>query len=147
MGKRAVALVPELVVRDAAQSAAFYKDVLAFSHCYSRPAQGFYYLSHHGAELMLEQCTDDSWMVPGDGPLGRGIHLQIGTPDADALFAKCKASGARIFRAVETAWYRTGDVYGGQKQFVVLDPDGYMLRFAEDLGTRASAPNNGRIVE
>ena len=40
---------------------------------------------------------------------------------------------------VEAAWYRSGDQEIGQRQFVVADPDGYMLRLAEPLGLRPLA--------
>jgi hypothetical protein len=32
--------------------------------------------------------------------------------------------------------YRVGDKETGNKQFLVQDPDGYLLRFFEDLGLR-----------
>jgi hypothetical protein len=32
------------------------------------------------------------------------------------------------------------DVYVGQKQFLVQDPDGYLLRFGQELGTRSASP-------
>ncbi|WP_244876994.1 VOC family protein [Acidocella facilis] len=36
----------------------------------------------------------------------------------------------------EEAWYRAGEVEVGQRQFLVMDPDGYLLRLAEDIGER-----------
>ena len=36
----------------------------------------------------------------------------------------------------ETKWYRTGDVESGVAQFLVTDPDGYLLRFQSSLGKR-----------
>ena len=140
------ALVPELACRDAQASATFYQQVLGFACLYNRPAQGFYYLSHQGAAVMLEQLGDDTWLATPEGPLGRGMHLQIMTADVDALHARCEQAGAQVFRPLETAWYRTENGFEGQRQFVVLDPDGYMLRFAQDLGHRATAPDDGRIV-
>ena len=37
---------------------------------------------------------------------------------------------------LEEKWYRMIDKEVGNKQFVVSDPDGYLLRFFEDLGER-----------
>jgi hypothetical protein len=31
---------------------------------------------------------------------------------------------------------RANDVEVGNRQFIVLDPDGYMLRFVQDLGNK-----------
>ena len=35
-------------------------------------------------------------------------------------------------------WYRKNGAEVGNRQFVVADPDGYLLRFFEDLGSRAA---------
>lgn len=37
----------------------------------------------------------------------------------------------------EENWYRTGNVLSGAREFLVQDPDGYLLRFSEHLGTKA----------
>jgi hypothetical protein len=37
----------------------------------------------------------------------------------------------------EVKWYRKTDVEVGVKQFLVQDPDGYLIRFTEYLGERA----------
>lgn len=140
-------LVPELTCRDAAASRAFYVDVLGFSVLYDRPAQGFFYLTKDGAELMIEQASDASWMTGSpDDPVGHGVHFQIMTHGIDDLHQRCRDAGVTIFRELEDAWYRADDHYVGQRQFVILDPDGFMLRFAEPLGTRATPPSSGRTV-
>jgi len=38
---------------------------------------------------------------------------------------------------VEDKWYRRDDSEVGQRQFVVADPDGYLLRLAQPPGRRA----------
>ncbi len=43
--------------------------------------------------------------------------------------------------AVEDAWYRAGTTEVGQRQFLVQDPDGYLLRLGAKLGER---PVGGR---
>lgn len=37
---------------------------------------------------------------------------------------------------MEERWYRVNEQETGNRQFVVADPDGYLLRFFEDLGLR-----------
>ena len=37
---------------------------------------------------------------------------------------------------MEEKWYRKNDKEVGHKQFLVQDPDGYLLRFFQDLGIR-----------
>lgn len=37
---------------------------------------------------------------------------------------------------MEERWYRADDREVGNRQFILLDPDGYLLRFYQDLGRR-----------
>jgi catechol 2,3-dioxygenase-like lactoylglutathione lyase family enzyme len=130
-------LVPELVCSDIERSLAFYTDVLGFEVAYARPEERFAYLDREGAQLMLEEWTEHSWVL-GEftQPYGRGINLEIEVSDAAALLAAVTAADARVYRPIEDRWYRAGDGLVGNRQFVVEDPDGYLLRFAEDLGRR-----------
>lgn len=136
------ALVPELYCSDIARSLAFYVGVLGFRVRYARPEEGFAYLEREGAELMLDALHSPdpgsrTWLAgPLEAPFGRGINLQIRASDVDALHAAASAAGARIFLAMEERWYRAGDHAVGNRQFIVLDPDGYLLRFFQDLGSR-----------
>ncbi|MEO9168740.1 MAG: VOC family protein, partial [Aestuariivirga sp.] len=36
----------------------------------------------------------------------------------------------------EEKWYRAGDEEVGQRQFLVQDPDGYLLRLCQPIGRR-----------
>ena len=140
-------LVPELACRDAAASMAFYTKILGFRVLYDRPEYGFYYLERHGAEIMIEQLSDTSWLTGVlELPFGRGLHFQIMTTDLAALYDTCIAHRVTIFRECEDAWYRADDHYVGQRQFIVCDLDGYMLRFAENLGAQSELPQTGRVV-
>lgn len=39
-----------------------------------------------------------------------------------------------LYLEVEDKWYRKDDYEVGNRQFVVADPDGYLLRFFQPLG-------------
>ncbi len=56
--------------------------------------------------------------------------------DVNAIEAALQAYGARFLIPMEERWYRVNDHETGNRQFVVADPDGYLLRFFEDLGVR-----------
>ena len=130
-------LVPELKISSFARSLAFYVDLAGFEVLYSRPEAEFAYLSFEGAELMIES-DDGTWRTgPLEHPFGRGINLQIEVSDVEALHRRFVAGGHPIMVPLETRWYRRDDLYLGQKQFLVQDPDGYLLRFGEDLGARS----------
>lgn len=138
-------LVPELMVSNHAASREFYVRVIGFSVRYERPAEKFAYLDLGGAELMIEEETDFWLTGPRERPYGGGINLQIEVDKLDPILARLKDAGIALFRPVEEAWYRTGDQYGGNRQFLVQDPDGYLLRFFDDLGQQAT-PSSGRVV-
>ena len=59
--------------------------------------------------------------------------------DVAPLLSALKAADWPLFRDVHDAWYRAGNDEGGNRQFLVQDPDGYLLRFAQDLGRRPCA--------
>jgi hypothetical protein len=42
-----------------------------------------------------------------------------------------------LFAEAEERWDRAGSIEHGQRQFLVQDPDGYLLRLVEVLGERA----------
>ncbi|MGE0121024.1 MAG: bleomycin resistance protein [Dongiaceae bacterium] len=138
-------LVPELFVSDIARSLAFYVGVIGCRVRYDRPANGFAYLDLGGAELMIEQETDFWATASRAYPYGRGVNFQIEVEDVQPLLTRIAATDTALFRPVEEVWYRAGDVYSGSRQFLVQDPDGYLLRFCENLGERAT-PGQGRVV-
>jgi catechol 2,3-dioxygenase-like lactoylglutathione lyase family enzyme len=138
-------LVPELLVSDHAASCDFYVRLIGFSVRYERLEEKFSYLDLAGAALMIEQETDFWTTAPRQKPYGRGINLQMEVAAIDPILSRLADAGIALFRPVEEAWYRSDDTYGGNRQFLVQDPDGYLLRIFEDLGERA-APSSGRIV-
>ena len=132
-------LVPELIVTHLDTSLAFWVEQLGFAIAYQRPEEGFAYLDLHGAQIMLEQYAPDAnqWLSAAlQQPFGRGINLQIDVPAVSPLLGRLSENGHPLFRDVEDAWYRAGDVEAGQRQFIVQDPDGYLLRLVERLGER-----------
>jgi hypothetical protein len=42
----------------------------------------------------------------------------------------------RLFGGPEEKWYRTGAAEAGVSQFLVQDPDGYLIRPQQALGSR-----------
>lgn len=130
-------LVPELVCADLQRSLAFYTGVLGFTMAYQREDERFAYLERDGAELMLQQPAGRVFVAADlQHPYGRGLNLQIEVSDVDQLHGAVVAAGAPIYLAMEEKWYRRDDVLLGNRQFIVQDPDGYLLRFYQDLGSR-----------
>ncbi len=136
----AVDLVPEFEVSESATSLDFYVRILGFEVLYDRPEQGFSYLGLGTAQIMLQPRS--RWPTGTlEKPFGRGINFQIAIPDLGALLARLEAAGWPLFLAPEERWYRRRDDYVGVKQFLVQDPDGYLLRFSQRLGLRSEPPS------
>lgn len=138
-------LVPELNVTEIGASLRFWRDLLGFRIVYDRPEQGFAAIERDGVEFMLEQHgagpaeRANIWdTAPLDRPFGRGINFEISVEDVGVLIDTLHAAGWPIFFGPEERWYRAGDHEVGQRQFLVQDPDGYLLRFAQSLGRRAA---------
>jgi catechol 2,3-dioxygenase-like lactoylglutathione lyase family enzyme len=134
-------LVPELDVSDLDASLAFYVGVLGFSVRYERPEERFAYLKRDGAELMLEEADGPGrrfHTAPLEAPFGRGMNLQVQVTEVAKLLAAVREAGAEVVVDLEERWYRRKDLEVGNRQFVVVDPDGYLLRFFEDLGARVA---------
>lgn len=139
------ALVPELYCRDLTKSLIAYTGVFGFTKKFGR--EGFVYLTRGDAELMLEQITVDSWLAaPAEPPLGRGINLQIEVENLAALVSRAKAAQTPVFRPLEEVWYKTGRSLTGQRQIVLQDPDGYLLRFCQPLPPGTNPAAKARFV-
>lgn len=134
------AITPELAVTDCGVSLRFYRDILGFAVDYQRPEEGFAFLSLGEARLMIDQIglgrDFDDGHLPDARPFGRGVNLQIKVADVGALAAALRARDIPLMLPMEDKWYRKGDHEVGNRQFMVADPDGYLLRFFEDLGLR-----------
>ncbi|PZP57119.1 MAG: hypothetical protein DI586_01455 [Micavibrio aeruginosavorus] len=132
-------LIPELCISNYEASRKFYVDILGFKILYDRVEENFAMLEYQGSQLMIDQMPEGGsrWQTAEmQKPFGRGINIQIDTDNVDALYERIKNSGHSIFHEIEEKWYRAENLHLGNRQFLVQDPDGYLLRFAQDLGER-----------
>jgi catechol 2,3-dioxygenase-like lactoylglutathione lyase family enzyme len=131
-------LIPELSITDFENSLDFYTRILGFSIAYEREEEGFAFLTLGKAQIMIDQIGKGRTWETGEfqHPLGRGINLQIEVEAIEPLLNNLQSNNIQLFLDPEEKWYRTGNVEAGNKQFLVQDPDGYLLRFTEDIGKR-----------
>lgn len=131
-------LVPELSITDYRNTLAFYTETLGFNVEYQREEEGFAYLSLGESQIMIDQIgLTRTWMTGEfEYPLGRGINLQIEVDDLDAMLCRLRENCVGLFMEPEEKWYRKDDIMVGNRQFLVQDPDGYLLRFFMDLGEK-----------
>ena len=137
VGSISPGFVPELLITDLAASLNFWVTLCGFEILYDRPNEGFAYLQFGTAHIMLEQIGVGRNWVPGtlEKPLGRGVNFQVTVPAFLPLIERLSSSDWPLFMAPENKWYQTGDTEAGVSQFLVQDPDGYLVRFASRLAT------------
>jgi catechol 2,3-dioxygenase-like lactoylglutathione lyase family enzyme len=136
------ALVPELVVADYARSKAFYVDVFGFSLRFERSENRFGYFDLGGAQIMLLEDTNRPiYQMHRPGPKGKGLHFQVEIPSISGILERLEKASVPLASAVAESWYRQETVLHGQREFFVVDPDGYLYRFYEYIGERC-VPDN-----
>lgn len=125
-------MVPELTVTDFPASLYFYVDVLGFNIVIKRSDPDFAYVSLGEAQIMLEQYHAEGWNTSElVKPLGRGVNFQIEVDDIEQILARLLAHGISLYRALRDNHYSTGETIACQREFLVQDPDGYLLRFSQ----------------
>lgn len=130
-------LIPELSVTNLEKSLEFYKTI-GFKIEYERKENKFVFLSLGEIQFMIQEITgDDKWEVaPLVYPFGNGVNFQLEMEDATAIYNKLKNNNYKIIFDMEENWYRQDNKLLGNKEFLVQDPDGYLLRISEDLGEK-----------
>ena len=122
-------LIPELTVTDIERTKAFYVGILQFKIEYERPENKFVFLSLEKNQMMFEQ-ENGNWSVEVlEYPYGRGINFEMTVSNVDGIYTRILDAGIEPFREMKVSHYRNGDEYIVQKEFLVQDPDGYLLRF------------------
>ncbi len=125
-------MVPELTVSDFARSLSFYVDMLGFTVLIRRDNPDFAYLCSGEAQLMLEAYHSGSWDTGElSYPLGRGVNFQIEVDDITPLFTRLRENNIQLYREPNDNFYSTEDRRFCQREFLVQDPDGYLLRFSQ----------------
>jgi catechol 2,3-dioxygenase-like lactoylglutathione lyase family enzyme len=138
-------LVPELTVTNLNASLNFYVRVVGFDLLFSRDEPPFAYLDFEGAQLMLEEMGADGWQTSElVKPFGRGINFQIECADVMALRERFLEAGIAVFREPADHWYAVGETLFGARELLAQDPDGYLLRFSENLDERTGEPTHER---
>ena len=129
--------IPELSVTDLNESLNFYK-TLGFKIEYERTENKFVFISLGEIQFMLQEIsTVDKWNIaPLKYPFGNGINFQLEVDNLDKIYNNLKDKNYKIAFDIEENWYRQNDKLLGNKEYLVQEPDGYLLRFSEDLGEK-----------
>ena len=129
-------MIPEFDVFDINESIYFYVDLVGFSIIYERKEDKFVFIQLEDVQIMLQEINkkENKWQTAKlEYPLGRGINFQIDVKNIDKVYNKLKENNYKIFVDIEDHWYGKDDILMGCREFLVQDPNGYVLRFSEDL--------------
>jgi len=125
-------LIPELSVKDIEKSKHFYCDILGFKLEYERKEDKFAFISYEGSQIMLEQINENWNTGKLEYPFGRGVNFQIEASNVDLLKERLENYNIELFTEIKINEYKCNDIVYLEKELLVQDVDGYLLRFAED---------------
>ena len=122
-------LIPELSVFDIFQTKNFYEE-LGFKIEYERQEEKFVFMSFQDSQFMFEQIHDEGWNT-GEltYPLGRGINFSIAVDDIENLYKLVKSKKLEIYKKLTKSVYLVNGIEEIQMEFLIQDPNGYLLRF------------------
>jgi len=127
------ALIPELSVKDIERSKWFYIEMLGFRLEYERTNDKFAFLSFNGAQIMIEEINGywNSGLL--EYPFGRGINFQIKVDDIQPIVERLTQNEISLFREPTVSEYKTNETVIKEIEFLVQDPNGYLLRFSQEI--------------
>ena len=121
-------LIPELSVSNINKSKEFYL-LLGFKIIYEREADKFCFLQLEDNQIMIQE-ENNNWNTGNmEYPYGRGINISMCIKNIDEMHEKLKENNILFFKELEVNEYRINDTISYDKEFLIQDPDGYLLRF------------------
>ena len=121
-------LSPELSVSNIEISKKFYKD-LGFKIVYERLESKFCFMQFENNQIMLEEKNDNWNVAKMEYPYGNGMNISMTVENVDYLYKTLKDKQVKIFLDLEINEYRVNNKIFQDKEFLLQDPDGYLLRF------------------
>ena len=121
-------LIPELSVSNINKSMEFYLN-LGFKIIYERKEDKFVFLELEGNQIMLEEINENWNTGELSYPFGRGINISMSISDVSLFYQKVKSLNYKIFQELKVSKYVVKDKTYYDKEFLIQDPDGYLLRF------------------
>lgn len=121
-------LIPELSVSNINVSKEFYKQ-LGFEIMYERIENKFCFIQLENNQIMLEE-NNDNWNVgKNEYPYGKGINISMSVIDVEKLYKELENKKIKFFLNLEIHEYKVDNKIFKDKEFLLQDPDGYLLRF------------------
>lgn len=121
-------LIPELSVTNIEKSKEFYLS-LGFKIKYERPENKFCFLELEENQIMIEEINNNWNTGTLEYPFGRGINISMSVSNVKELYKNIINKNIKPFKELETHSYRVDEINYEDIEFLIQDPDGYLLRF------------------
>ena len=121
-------LIPELSVSNIENSKKFYQE-LGFKIIYERPEDKFCFIQLEENQIMIEEINGNWNVGELKYPYGNGINISMCVKDVERLYKSLKNKNIKFFIDLKISEYKVNDEIFMDKEFLIQDPDGYLLRF------------------
>lgn len=121
-------LIPELSVSNIEVSKKFYESI-GFKVVYERPENKFCFMQLENNQIMIEE-NNENWNVGKmEYPFGNGINISMSIKDVENKYKELKNKNIKFFLDLEIHEYKVDNEIFKDSEFLLQDPDGYLLRF------------------
>lgn len=107
----------------------FYINILGFNLEYERVEDKFAFLSLGDVQIMIEEVNGYWNTAELKFPFGRGINFQMEVPSVEVIRDNLIKNNIELFRDITISEYECNGEIILQKEFLVQDLNGYLLRF------------------
>ena len=121
-------LIPELSVSNIEVSREFYLNI-GFKIKYERPEDKFIFLELENNQIMIEEINENWNTGELEYPFGRGINLSMSIKEVENYYNELAKKNIKFFKKLMINEYEVNNEIYCDKEFLIQDPDGYLLRF------------------
>ena len=121
-------LIPELSVSNIEVSREFYLNI-GFKIKYERPEDKFIFLELENNQIMIEEINENWNTGKLEYPFGRGINLSMSIKELENYYNELVNKNIKFFKKLMINEYEVNNEIYYDKEFLIQDPDGYLLRF------------------
>ena len=121
-------LIPELSVSNIETIKKFYQNI-GFEIKYERKENKFCFLQLEGNQIMIEEQNNNWNTGKMEYPYGRGINISMAIKNVEKMYNELKEKNVEFYLGLETHEYKVDNEIYKDEEFLIQDPDGYLLRF------------------
>lgn len=132
-------LTPNIMVENVNATIKFYEEFLGFKKVMSVPEEGDFawaMIARDGVSLMLQQRASIVSEYPkfAEQPVGGTLIFYIAVKGIDGVYTSLLKLPITIYIELHQTFY-------GRKEFTIMDCNGYLLTFAEDVNVAVNDLN------